>query len=383
MAYYCDIEDELAVITSSFESTGIISVLTNTALITDLASETQSSVSYEEAVITSDSDSPVQNVTYETAPIVSTAPSSLASSDTSYEVAVTSDNSTWVAGGRVDETAPITDALLPATVVSVLDDAAVIVSTAYGYRTVTNDTVEAAVLDDTLYSFLPSDLTDAAVVTSSLPSASISSDIADTAVITSTAPYALRFQDLTYEIALISGTLTDRAVTENISYEDGYISGVSLVDGAHTAWVTHVKQLAMSRFESLTSTSVMRVGNSILGFGFESVNVMTNDAPVDAFVLNGALGKDASHVKRIPNVYVSGEAWGPMALTVFCDDDGDPVEYEYPFELRRNISTRNNRVALGKGLRSRYWQFKFSNTGGEYFALRTAAADTAITSRRL
>jgi hypothetical protein len=383
VAYYCDIEDELAVITSSFESTGISSVLTNTALITDQATQVQASTSYEVAVITDSSTAPYLNYATDVAVVTGVASASLLCENISEAVYVTGDSSTWVASGRVDETAVITSDFATFFVATVAEDVAIITDSSTEVRYVDNTTTETAVLDDRLYAFLPSDLTDTAVITSAFSSDVISDSITDTAVITSTVPYVLRVADDTTDSALLNDTMFDRLLAENVTTDQAWISGVSIIEGAHNAWVCHVKQLGMSRFEDLNSHYMVRVGTRVLGLGLDDVYDMNNGAPVDAFVLTGANGKDASHVKRIPDVYVSGEAQGGMAITAYCDDDGQPVEYEYPFELRANVSTRNNRVKLGKGLRSRYWQFKFHNTGGDHFTLRTAAADTAVSTRRL
>lgn len=194
--------------------------------------------------------------------------------------------------------------------------------------------------------------------------------------------YDVGLSDLVVDFATIVSEVQHSLFANWEFDERAYLSSAASPNG-YSAWVSHVYQMAMSRFVDLNSAEVVTVGRKSIGVSPKGVYELTRSPNVYAYLLTGKSDMSNNQMKRMSDFFSEGEADSPLELTVYVDDNGVDAEYSYPFQPRTNESTRANRSVVGKGLRSRHWQFKVANPSGEHFALRKASAPFSVTGRRL
>ena len=88
-------------------------------------------------------------------------------------------------------------------------------------------------------------------------------------------------------------------------------------------------------------------------------------AEIAAEVLSGVTDFGSEHLKRMQAAYL-GYRGGNMTLTMIGEDGR---EYVYAVAPRTIDRLGPSRVALGKGLWYRYWQWKLANRSGADFDL--------------
>jgi hypothetical protein len=101
---------------------------------------------------------------------------------------------------------------------------------------------------------------------------------------------------------------------------------------------------------------------------------MTGDddagAPIAAELTSMMLDFATSRQKRLSAAWIGYKADGELVLRVRAVDMDELVEYCF---VGRNVSgapaQQENRFKLGKGLRSRYWQFELINKEGADFEI--------------
>lgn len=225
-------------------------------------------------------------------------------------------------------------------------------------------------------------LTETALLHSTLYSQRRSSETAfETAVLNDAAIVANVITSVLADSAALSDSVTNRSTGYTDVTEIGYVSG-QYFGTKHTAWVSSLKQLAMSRYDNLSSTCMLKVGDTVIGAGDEGLYVFDRATPVEASVTTGKLDFGSDFRKRAEAVYAVGESEAPLQVDVTVDNKGTEQTYSYGFGSRLNESTRNTRAKTGRGLSSRYYQFKLTNPGGTFFAARAASVDVGVTSRR-
>lgn len=107
------------------------------------------------------------------------------------------------------------------------------------------------------------------------------------------------------------------------------------------------------------------------------------DAPASAEVFDGSMSTALLHFgvelqKRVSDVYMAARSEGDISITVTVDE----VEIGTYVLKPEGVSTiRQRRVAVGKGAKGKYWQFKFECS--EVFDYDTINIAAVAMSRRL
>jgi len=83
-----------------------------------------------------------------------------------------------------------------------------------------------------------------------------------------------------------------------------------------------------------------------------------------------------NQITRITDAYVNVRTDGEMTLKVITEGG----EYDYPVRAKEGFYP--NRVPLGKGAKSKHWQFEISNVEGADFDLNSLAVTPVKTQRR-
>ena len=203
--------------------------------------------------------------------------------------------------------------------------------------------------------------------------------------LTATYAYKVYATSLVYENVFSHDLTFNKSIGSNVAYENYYAEDQSFSGALHTAWVTHLQQLAMSRYDGLNSESMAQIGNQIIGFSEQGLFNLVSTQPVSASITTGKLNNKSMQLKKLENLYVLGESSdGELLLTVTIPDEwGNDESYDFDFQVRESTSAKSNRVITGKGLRSCYWQFQITNPNQGYFSLRDVRGDLIDTKRRV
>ncbi len=337
------------------------------------------------------------------------------------ESAVVGSSATLVAGGTATEVANISSSLHSEFTLQpgIATETAILSSSAIsGWTQVSN---EVAILNDEVRQVLKTTDTEALAVSDSVQSRTRSVQIVtdaftiysdlptrnsalaiDSAVITGEASAVTRRQTLVTELVTLDDSVVQHVVARdtaeselkinddvmvrlrgtNVATEQFYIDD-STSSPLHTAWVSDLRQLGMSRYEGLQSKQLAVVKGVTIGAADTGLFKLDNTVPVKALIKTGKADFDSDQKKRLEGVFAYGESASPLTLTVACDKRGEEVEYEYEFMNRLTDNTRNTRAKVGKGLSSRYYQLTISNPDGAYFATRKLFADVGVTARRI
>lgn len=160
------------------------------------------------------------------------------------------------------------------------------------------------------------------------------------------------------------------------------VASVLVKEPIPAVWVLNQVNNASSSYQNFNFNSLgLWLGKH---YGADETGIFLLDGYDDAGVqINAAIesGKDdfGSHNKQtVPYAYIGGNTASPMNLTVRTDD-GQENTYRVPAVSQLH----NERAVLGKGLRSRYWQFILANTDGAHMEIDTIDFDVATINRRL
>lgn len=130
----------------------------------------------------------------------------------------------------------------------------------------------------------------------------------------------------------------------------------------------------ISQYDNYVFNSLAYAPHQMLGANDDGIYVLEGDddagVPIAAELTSLMLDFATSRQKRVSAAWVGYTSDGELILKVRAVDMGEMVEYCYK---GRNIGAQadpaENRVKIGKGLRSRYWQFELANVDGADFEI--------------
>lgn len=169
------------------------------------------------------------------------------------------------------------------------------------------------------------------------------------------------------------------------SLEDGISFGGSFVlgDDTYDAWVLNSDVFATSQYTGYNFNSIS--GN----LAANSTNIYLigeadDDAgtDIDAYFTTGLLDFGSNQLKTIPEAYVGYTTDGRILLKVRTSQSGANTEDWY--EVTNTYATEHeSRFTIGRGLSSKYFQWKVENVDGADFDIDTITFFPAIFKRRL
>lgn len=156
--------------------------------------------------------------------------------------------------------------------------------------------------------------------------------------------------------------------------ETGAWLGLRLSGEVHTAWAMNLEgSMPVSQYENFDFNSFAEVGGEYFAANEEGIFRLGADsdagAPIDAAVGSMLLDLGTSRQKRVQAAYIGYTASGRVVLKVRSEDDGQVVEDWFEAQQQTAAAPRNQMVRIGRGLRSRYWQFELVNVDGADFEL--------------
>lgn len=148
--------------------------------------------------------------------------------------------------------------------------------------------------------------------------------------------------------------------------------GFATEDGIYETWVVNTESSGATRYEGFTFNSyAYRRG---LGLAASEVGLYAlegdDDAgePINAVALTGKADFGSPNQKTVPEVFLGFTSDGKIGLKVISSYDGKLTERWYELAGKAG-DIREGRVNLGKGAKSRYWQFELTNKLGSDFSL--------------
>lgn len=174
--------------------------------------------------------------------------------------------------------------------------------------------------------------------------------------------------------------VTDTAATADVGTHVGSLIGALLSDGVvatihlyvggelFTGWVLNIDTLAPSEYQFVDRqfNSACKHGGRYLLAAEDGIYEFTDDASVETvmtYVKTGKTDFGSDLKKRVVNSYMVYSASGDMVLKVTTSEFGKLVTRSYRVSAQADDTTDTRRVDIGKGVKSRYWQFELVGDG--------------------
>lgn len=162
---------------------------------------------------------------------------------------------------------------------------------------------------------------------------------------------------------------------------------ISAVASTYDTWVLNTRKGVLTEYgPEFAFNSFANFNGVVLACGAGGVVVLgiqddDNGVKIDGKFRTGQEAFASSLHKRIPRLYVSGNFAGDMLFRTITEEGGTRT-YSLPYN-NNPTSLQQRRVPIGKGPRSRYWQFEIENTNGADFGVNDLLVYPTILRRRV
>jgi hypothetical protein len=156
----------------------------------------------------------------------------------------------------------------------------------------------------------------------------------------------------------------------------------------YSGWVMNLEgAMPVSRYEDYNFNSFCRVGSTYYGGADEGLFVLdgaTDDGePIDAAVATMMLDFGSPAQKRVHAAYIGYTSDGRVMLKVRAVNEGQLKEQWFEAKEVLAAAPREQMIRLGRGARSRYWQFELVNLDGADFELTDMEVHPVYLNRRV
>jgi hypothetical protein len=161
-----------------------------------------------------------------------------------------------------------------------------------------------------------------------------------------------------------------------------------LGDEEYTGWAMNVEgDQPLSEYSNYPFNSMARIGNQYYGAGDEGLYTLDGDTdagePIDAALRTMMIDFGSPRQKRVRSAYLGYTASGTLLLRVRSVDDGTLKEQWYEAQELQAQAPRESMIRVGRGLRSRYWQFELVNVDGADFEIDKMELHPVYLNRRV
>lgn len=161
-----------------------------------------------------------------------------------------------------------------------------------------------------------------------------------------------------------------------------------LGEEAATGWVMNTEgDMPLSEYVGYDFNSFCKVGDIYLGARDEGLYLLDGDTddgkPIEASVRTMMLDFGSPVMKRVQAAYIGYTSNGKLMLKVRAVSDGELKEQWYEAKELQAQAPREQMVRVGRGLRSRYWQFELVNINGSDFELANLELHPVYLNRRV
>lgn len=208
--------------------------------------------------------------------------------------------------------------------------------------------------------------------------AQISETLTTTGAITGIRQFAADMEELMVHAASLSGALQ---LSANISEVVTVLTDIER-EGSQIVWVVNTESGANWTYRGWNFSSFGEWNGKYFGAGNDGLFELTGDnddgAPIAASILTGKSDFGTVQQKRMAYVYIGAAADGGLQLTVHTDGGA-----ENTYDIPAQDLLSNSRTAIGKGLRSKYWQLEVTNPDGVDFEIESLELRPDGTIRRI
>jgi len=170
----------------------------------------------------------------------------------------------------------------------------------------------------------------------------------------------------------------------SIAINEGFnfVGGLRFGDDDYVAYVTNTHTLGMTTYSNFNFNSFAPPYAAKTDGIYELTGDDDDGTNITAYITTGLDDYGQALLKRIPEVYIGGTLDGKVLLKVITSQDGTRTSDWY--SLTEDYSTEDTaRFQVGRGLRSRYWQWRLENVQGSDFDLDSLELRPLVLSRRL
>jgi len=154
-------------------------------------------------------------------------------------------------------------------------------------------------------------------------------------------------------------------------------------------WVLNTEgSMPISEYSNYTFNSMAYSPDEMLGCNDNGLYILDGDTDagtdIDAHITSLMLDFDTTRLKRMSAAYIGYTSTGQLLLKVRSEEQG--VYAERWYEAREDTAQpapSQNRMKIGKGLRSRYWTFELTNVAGSDFELDKVELYPIVLDRRI
>jgi len=161
-------------------------------------------------------------------------------------------------------------------------------------------------------------------------------------------------------------------------------AGSSALADTWRTWVLNLHTRALSEYTGFEFNSYARFAGHTLAAssgGVFKLDATKTDAgtPIEGLVRTGVHDYDTSWLKRIPRLYVNYSTEGDVEVRTITSEDG---RRRYLLPHNNVVGVQQRRVPIGKGPKSRYWQYEITNRDGADFGLSSFVVYPELLRRR-
>ena len=163
---------------------------------------------------------------------------------------------------------------------------------------------------------------------------------------------------------------------------------VRLGEEDYVGWVMNTEgRMPLSEYRNFDFNSLARVGDKYYAAADEGLFVLGGDTDdgeeIEASLATMMLDFGSPVQKRVHAAYLGYTSTGRLVLKVRSVDSGEVVEDWYEAKDIDALVPSAQMVRLGRGLRSRYWQFELMNVAGSDFELDSLEVHPVYLNRRV
>lgn len=159
--------------------------------------------------------------------------------------------------------------------------------------------------------------------------------------------------------------------------------GANLFQG----WSVNTESKAGSRYSNFNFTSLARVGDAFYASAPDGLYLLDGQDDdgtfIDALILTGKFDFDSAYFKHVREAFIGYSSDKPIVLKTISSQDGVETVRYYTLSEHWTGADREARVKLGRGVKSRYWQFEIRNFEGGQMELDRLDFEAIRLSRRI
>jgi hypothetical protein len=186
-------------------------------------------------------------------------------------------------------------------------------------------------------------------------------------------------QAMTLHDALALNVKMNIVLVEDLLLSDSVQTNIPLL-----SYVINANTFAVTKYRNFNFNSFAHLEGIYYGMNDDGIYELDgsddNGTAIDATITLGKKDFDSKQLKTMPMVYLGVHTTGDLILKVITDSG---AERFYKMREQTSGDMKTTRIQLGKGLRSRYWQFELTNVNGADLTLDSIAFLAVGLTRRI